>query len=143
VRVRDTAVTAAERVWRRAALVVAVAAVAAVGAGSALHLQDVGSTLVVAALFGPLHRGVQSRVDRRFNRARYDAQRTVDDFAARLRGAVDLDQLSRELVDVVDMAVAPGSVHLWLVGARGPAPGATTAPWMTSATPMSARAAAR
>jgi hypothetical protein len=84
--------------------------------GQGSQLTVAASTLVVAALFGPLRRAVQSRVDRRFNRARYDAQRTVDDFAARLRGAVDLDQLSRELIDVVDVAVAPGSVQLWLAG---------------------------
>jgi hypothetical protein len=72
------------------------------------------STLLVAALFQPVRRGVQSVVDRRFNRARYDAQRTVEDFAARLRDEVDLDDLHHELGRVVAGTVQPASLSLWL-----------------------------
>jgi hypothetical protein len=73
-----------------------------------------GSTLVVAALFQPLRRRVQSGVDRRFNRARYDAERTVTAFAARLRDDVDMDQLRAEITSTVGRTVQPASVALWL-----------------------------
>jgi hypothetical protein len=72
------------------------------------------STLAVAALFQPARRRVQAAVDRRFNRARYDAARTVAAFAARLRDQVELDSLATELVTVVDQAMEPTSVSLWL-----------------------------
>jgi hypothetical protein len=65
-------------------------------------------------LFGPLRRRVQAAVDRRFNRARYDAQRTVDQFRARLRDEVDLSQLNAELVGAVHNTVEPAQVSLWL-----------------------------
>jgi hypothetical protein len=86
--------------------------VAGVGGGSELAVA--ASTLAVAAAFGPVRRRVQAVVDRRFNRARYDAQRTVGVFRDRLRSEVDLDHLQRELVAVVDGAVAPERVSLWL-----------------------------
>jgi hypothetical protein len=73
-----------------------------------------GSTLAVAALFGPARRRIQSAVDRRFNRARYDAARTVESFAARLRDKVDLDELSAELLGAVRTAVEPDRASLWL-----------------------------
>ena len=57
---------------------------------------------------------VQDLVDRRFNRRRYNAARTVDAFAARLREQVDLDALSAELLAVVDQTVAPTRASLWL-----------------------------
>ncbi len=78
------------------------------------QLAVAGSTLLVAALFGPLRRRVQARVDRRFNRVRYDAQRTVDGFRARLRETVDLDELSADLLSTVGSTVQPTGASLWL-----------------------------
>jgi hypothetical protein len=72
------------------------------------------STLVVAALFQPLRRRVQERVDRRFNRGRYDAQRTVDAYTSRLRSQVDLDAVSSDLLHVVHETLQPASAGLWL-----------------------------
>jgi hypothetical protein len=72
------------------------------------------STLLVAALFQPVRLRVQSVVDRRFNRARYDAQRTVESFAARLRDEVDLGELAAELSDVVQRTVEPATVSVWV-----------------------------
>jgi hypothetical protein len=72
------------------------------------------STLVVAAVFQPLRRRIQSSVDRRFNRARYDAQRTTDGFAEQLRNEVDLTRLRAALVDTVEDAVRPASASVWL-----------------------------
>jgi hypothetical protein len=72
------------------------------------------STLSVAALFQPARRRLQALVDRRFNRARYDAARTVERFSGRLRDHVDLDTLATELLGVVDHTVQPASASLWL-----------------------------
>jgi hypothetical protein len=83
----------------------------AAGAGS---LAVAATTLAAVALFQPLRRRVQDQVDRRFNRRRYDAARTVEGFAARLRAQVDLDVLSAELLAVVDQTVAPTRASLWL-----------------------------
>lgn len=74
------------------------------------------STLVIAALFQPLRRRVQVRVDRRFNRAHYDAERTVAAFANRLRDKVNLDELGGEISTAVSSTVQPGSVSVWLRG---------------------------
>jgi hypothetical protein len=72
------------------------------------------STLVAAALFNPLRRRVQHTVDRRFNRARCDAERTVTAFAARLQDAVDPDAVRADLTDAVHAALEPTHVSVWL-----------------------------
>jgi hypothetical protein len=73
-----------------------------------------GSTLAVAAVFNPVRRRLQAAVDRRFDRARYDADRSVQAFAARLRTQVDLDEVTAGLRDTVVTTVAPTRVGVWL-----------------------------
>ena len=72
------------------------------------------STLAVAAVFNPARRRLQAAVDRRFDRARYDAARAVEAFAARLRTQVDLDEVTAGLRDTVVATVAPTRVAVWL-----------------------------
>jgi hypothetical protein len=72
------------------------------------------STLAAAALFSPLRRRVQQVVDRRFNRARYDADQMVAGFAARLQDAVDLDSVRDDLASVVGQALEPAHVSVWI-----------------------------
>jgi hypothetical protein len=72
------------------------------------------STLVTAALFNPVRRRVQRVVDRRFNRSRYNAEAVVAAFSARMRHAVDYDLVQEDLVGVVDQAVQPAPVSVWL-----------------------------
>jgi MFS family permease len=72
------------------------------------------ATLVAAALFSPLRRRVQHAVDRRFNRARYDADEAVTAFAARLQDAVDLASVQDDLTGVVQRALEPTHVTVWL-----------------------------
>jgi hypothetical protein len=78
------------------------------------ELAVAASTLLAATLFQPLRRRVQRIVDRRFNRSRYDAERTVAAFAERLRDEVDLEQLRAEILATVGATVEPSSVSLWL-----------------------------
>jgi hypothetical protein len=73
-----------------------------------------GSTLAVAAVFNPVRRRLQEVVDRRFDRARYDADRAVEAFAARLRNQVDLDQITEGLRETVSATVTPGRMAVWL-----------------------------
>jgi hypothetical protein len=74
------------------------------------------ATLVIAALFNPLRKRVQHAVDRRFNRARYDAETIVAAFSARLRQTVDLDTVRGDLASVVDEAFQPAHISVWLAG---------------------------
>ena len=72
------------------------------------------STLAAAALFNPVRRRVQKAVDRRFNRARYNADQTVAAFGARLKDAVDLDAVRDDLASVVHQALEPAHVSMWI-----------------------------
>jgi hypothetical protein len=75
------------------------------------------STLVVLALFGPLRRRAQSAIDRRFDRASYDAARTVQALTVRLRDDVDIDRVQADVLGVVDQTFHPTNAGLWLRGA--------------------------
>jgi hypothetical protein len=73
-----------------------------------------GSTLAVAALFRPVRSRVQGFIDRRFYRRKYDAVKTLDEFTQRLRDEIDIELLTRELVDVINRTMEPRQMSVWL-----------------------------
>jgi hypothetical protein len=89
--------------------------------GSGSGVTVAAATLFALAALRPVRRRVQARVDRRFNRERYDSARTIDAFAVRLRDAVDAAVVRDDLLDVTARVMQPTTVSLWTASARGTA----------------------
>jgi MFS family permease len=101
------------------AVLVAVYTLIVVGIGTAIGRTNspaliAGATLVVAALFRPVRRRLQDRIDRRLFRRRYDAERVLGSFASRLRDELDLDALRGELLSAVSQTVQPSTIAVWI-----------------------------